>query len=146
MFLSANNFFWRVERRADRMDLIAMWRELGRPKQRSSASSTSRTEATCAARTSSATSGERRGSSTARGPQRLQLRDVRIEIDRKTAASPRGTHVIAELRNGQGAGLSAQMTYYTRGGAKVFAAAAFTLGGSATRTYGASCSTTCGAT
>lgn len=29
------------------------------------------------------------------------------------------------------------MTYYERGGARVFAAGAFTLGGSATRSYGA---------
>jgi Tfp pilus tip-associated adhesin PilY1 len=60
-----------------------------------------------------------------------------IEVDRKTAASPRGTHVIAEIRNGQGSSLAGQMTYYMRGGAKVFAAGAFTLAGSATRAYGA---------
>ena len=31
MFLSANNFFWRVERDGSILRLIAMWRDLGRP-------------------------------------------------------------------------------------------------------------------
>jgi hypothetical protein len=52
-------------------------------------------------------------------------------------ASPRGTRVLAELRNGHGPQLTAQMTYYrTPAGARVFAAGAFTLAGSATRPHG----------
>jgi hypothetical protein len=138
MFLSANNFYWRVERRGDRLNLIAMWRELGRP------------EAALVGVQYVTYGSHLRGPyvvrDTRRTPWLFQGTGLRkgssfgtfgIEIDRKTAASPRGTHVIAELRNGQGAGLAAQMTYYTRGGAKVFAAGAFTLGGSATRPYGA---------
>jgi hypothetical protein len=31
MFLSANNFFWRVEKRGDRMTKTRLWRDLGRP-------------------------------------------------------------------------------------------------------------------
>jgi hypothetical protein len=55
-----------------------------------------------------------------------------IEIDSMTPDSPRGTHVVAEIPNGLGRGLTAQMTYYeTRSGARVFSAGAFTLGGHA---------------
>jgi hypothetical protein len=56
-----------------------------------------------------------------------------IEIDRTTRFSPRGIDVVAEVRGLFRAG-SAQMTYYETGrGAKVFAAGAFTLAGSALR-------------
>ena len=34
MFLSANNFFWRVDVRGKRLYRIRQWRDLGRPKQR----------------------------------------------------------------------------------------------------------------
>jgi hypothetical protein len=54
-----------------------------------------------------------------------------IEIDATTARSPRGTVVLAEIPNLFGRGQTAQMTYYRLGGAKVFAAGAFTLAGSA---------------
>jgi hypothetical protein len=52
-----------------------------------------------------------------------------IEADRVYPGSPRNVRVVAEIPNlfpGHG---SAQMTYYERGGAKVFAAGAFTLAG-----------------
>src|SRR3954469_6630413 len=53
-----------------------------------------------------------------------------IEIDATAAGSPRGTTVLAEIPNLYGPGFTAQMTYYeTSGGAKVFAAGAFTLAG-----------------
>ena len=53
-----------------------------------------------------------------------------IEIDQTSAASPRGTQVLAEIPNLFGPGFTAQMTYYeTARGAKVFAAGAFTLAG-----------------
>ena len=48
-----------------------------------------------------------------------------IEIDARTAASPPGTQLLAEIPNLLGAGRSAEMTYYeTAAGAKVFAAGA----------------------
>ena len=54
-----------------------------------------------------------------------------IEIDATTSASPKGIHVLAEIPNLYGPGFTAQMTYYeTPGGAKVFAAGAFSLAGS----------------
>ena len=50
----------------------------------------------------------------------------------RTAASPPGTLVVAEIPNLFGPGLTAQMTYYeTPAGAKVFAAGALDFGGSA---------------
>ena len=52
-----------------------------------------------------------------------------IEIDHTESSSPRGTRVVAELPNLMGRGLTGQMTYYERGGAKVFAAGAFTFAG-----------------
>src|SRR5919202_1944869 len=53
-----------------------------------------------------------------------------IEADRMTSASPRTTHVVAEIPNLYGRGMTAHMTYYeTNAGAKVFAAGAFTLAG-----------------
>jgi hypothetical protein len=55
-----------------------------------------------------------------------------IEIDARTAASPRGTIVLATMPNLQGPGYSAEMTYYsTRAGAKVFAAGTLNFAGTA---------------
>jgi hypothetical protein len=52
-----------------------------------------------------------------------------IEADRTYPSSPRGVQVVAEIPNLYGPGMTAQMTYYERRGAKVFAAGAFTLAG-----------------
>jgi hypothetical protein len=138
MFLSANNFYWRVERRGTRLDLIAMWRELGRPEAAlvgvQYVTYGSHLRGPYVVRDTRRTPWLFRGTGLRKGSR---FGTFGIEIDRKTTASPRGTYVIAEIRNGQAAGLAGQMTYYTRGGAKVFAAGAFTLGGSATRPYGA---------
>jgi len=55
-----------------------------------------------------------------------------IEIDARTAASPEGTQVLAEIPDEFGPGLTAQMTYYeTKRGAKVFAAGTMNFGGAA---------------
>ena len=54
------------------------------------------------------------------------------KIDETAAASPKTVKVLADVRNLLGPGFTAQMTYYeTPRGAKVFAAGAFTLAGSA---------------
>ncbi len=58
-------------------------------------------------------------------------RDAGVEIDAVAPSTPRGTHVLAEIPNLLGPGMTANMTYYeTQAGAKVFAAGAFTLAGS----------------
>ena len=54
-----------------------------------------------------------------------------IEIDQTTTSTPPGTIVLAEIPDLYGPGLTAQMTYYEAGGAKVFAAGAIDFGGTA---------------
>jgi hypothetical protein len=138
-FLSANNFFWKVQRRGNVLHKIAMWRDIGRP------------EAALVGVQYMAYGPHLRGPylvlNAGAAPWLFRgtgLRNGRsfgtfgIEIDRKTAASPPGTTVLAEVDNRQGHVLMGQMAYYrTKRGARVFAAGAFTLAGSATRSYGA---------
>jgi hypothetical protein len=139
MFLSANNFFWGVERRGAMLQLVAMWRDLGRP------------EAALVGVQYVTYGSELRGPYVVEGAKRApwlfagtglgngsRFGSFGIEIDRKAPASPRTTVVLAEIANGHGREKSGQMAYYeTKRGAKVFAAGAFTLAGSATRSDGA---------
>src|SRR5215211_4198694 len=139
MFLSANNFFWKVERRRNTLHQIAMWRDIGRPEAAlvgvQYVTYGSELRGPYVVRNAHAAPWLFRGTGLLNGSR---FGTFRIEIDRRTAASPRNTVVLAEIQNGQGAGKAAQMAYYrTRRGAKVFAAGAFTLAGSATRSYGA---------
>src|SRR5439155_10427149 len=54
-----------------------------------------------------------------------------IEIDARTAASPRGIQVLARIPDLLGSGRTAEMTYYeTAAGAKVFAAGALNFAAS----------------
>jgi hypothetical protein len=132
-FLSANNFFWRTVVRGNVMTRTRQWRDDGHPED-------------------SIVGTEYRGNDrgTHRGP--WVVRNAApwlfagtglgkgstfgvggIEIDATTRSSPRGTQVLAEIPNLFGKGFTAQMTYYeTPAGARVFAAGAFTLAGSAT--------------
>ena len=138
MFLSANNFFWRVERDGSILRLIAMWRDLGRPEAAlvgvQYVAYGSDLRGPYVVRRSDAAPWLFRGTGLRNGSS---FGSFGIEVDRTTGASPRGVRVLAEIRNGQGRALTGQMTYYTHGNAKVFATGAFTLGGSATRRYGA---------
>jgi hypothetical protein len=139
MFLSANNFFWRVERRGTTLRLIAMWRDLGRPEAAlvgvQYVTYGSELRGPYVVRDARAAPWLFRGTGLRNGSR---FGSFGIEIDRKTAASPSGTVVLAEIQNGHGPTNAGQMAYYrTRRGAKVFAAGAFTLSGSATRAYGA---------
>jgi hypothetical protein len=132
MFLSANNFFWKITIRDDVMTKVAQWRHLGRPE---------------AALVGVGYRGNDRGKH--RGP--WIVRDIHsapwlfagmhlglggsfgsagIEIDKTTPSSPRQLRILAEVPNLLGPGLSGQMTYYeTPAGARVFAAGAFTVAG-----------------
>jgi hypothetical protein len=127
MFLSANNYFWRVERRGDVLVKDKRWRDLERPEaglvgvQYVAYRPTPR--APWVARRSRAGSwllagtDLRPGSRFARGG---------VEIDKVTRDSPRTVQVLAEIPHLFGPGLTAQMTYYeTPSGARVFAAGAF---------------------
>jgi hypothetical protein len=137
-FLSANNFFRRVDIHGNQMTLIGLWRDLGRPEA-----------SLIGVQYLSNDNGKHRGPWVVRNFEAVPwlfhdtgLRDGRhfvvtagTEIDHTAASSPEGVRVIADIKNLFGPGLTAQMTYYeTSGGARVFAAGAFTLAGSANKT------------
>ena len=131
-FLSANNLYWRVDRRRGSLVRVAKWRDLGRPEA-----------AVVGVQFVKNDDGSSRGSWLVRRslhrrwlfgplPPGTRFSNGGIEIDMVSPASPPGTTVVAEIPNLFAPGLNAQMAYYeTAGGAKVFAAGAFTLGGSA---------------
>lgn len=127
LFLSANNFFWKVERRGSLLERTAQWRHLRRPeatligvqyrgndqglKRRPFVVRNARANAWVFAGTG-LTAGSTFGA-------------FGIEIDGTAPVSPRTTQVLAEVPNLLGPGRTAQMTYYeTPGGAEVFAAGA----------------------
>ncbi|MGZ4403676.1 MAG: N,N-dimethylformamidase beta subunit family domain-containing protein [Gaiellaceae bacterium] len=129
MFLSANNFFWKITLDGAVMTRVAQWRDLGRPE---------------AALIGVQYRGNDRGGH--RGPWILSHRGKSsslfagrnidefgsggIEIDATTPSSPRNIQVLAQIPELYGPTFTAQMTYYeTAAGAKVFAAGAFTLAG-----------------
>jgi N,N-dimethylformamidase len=133
IFLSANNFFWRIDLSGRTMTRVKKWRELGRPEA-----------SLLGVQYIGNDEGERRGPWLVR-PQAaagwvfegIKLReqnafsDAGIEIDAVASSSPRGTRILADIPNLLGPGMTAHMTYYeTPRGAKVFAAGAFTLAGS----------------
>ena len=132
MFLSANNFFWRVVKSGQVMHRTNHWRDLGRPEAAligvqyfGNDDGTHRgawiVKNTAASRWIFAGTELRPGSSFANGG---------IEADDVAASSPRGTQIVAAIPNLLGTEHDADMTYYeTRNGAKVFAAGAFTLAG-----------------
>ena len=131
-FLSANNFFWRVDIQGNVMTRVRKWRELGRPEA-----------ALIGVQYIGNDDGEARGAWVVEAGQRrswlfdgITLRDGTrfsnggIEIDKTSAASPPGTRVVAQISNLLGPGMTGQMAYYrTARGAEVFAAGAFTLAG-----------------
>jgi hypothetical protein len=130
MFLSANNFFWRIVRRGDTITRTERWRDLGRAE---------------AGLIGVQYRGNDRGQH--KGPWIVDGRDAApwlfegtgladgsrlgyggIEIDATTPSSPPGTRVLAEIPHLFGPRFTAQMSYYeTPAGAKVFAAGAFDL-------------------
>ena len=132
MFLSANNFFWRVDKRSGTITRVAQWRTLGRPEA-----------ALIGVQYFMNDAGEHRGPWIVRNreahPWVFAGTDLRngspfssggIEADHVVPASPNSVQLVAEIPNLYGPGLTAQMTYYeTRAGAKVFAAGAFTFAG-----------------
>jgi hypothetical protein len=133
-FLSANNFFWRVERKDDVIVKSSRWRDLGRPEarligvqyvghQRSPRGSWI-VRRTPAGSWLFAGTDLGVGSPFARGG---------VEIDQVVPASPNGVRVVADIPHLFGPGMKAQMTYYETGaGARVFAAGAFHLTRAAT--------------
>ncbi len=133
MFLSANNFFWRIDLRGNVMTRVAQWRDLGRPESallgvQYIANDNGESRGPWLVRRSPAASWLFEDARTKRFPA---FSNAGIEIDHTTSSSPDGTQIVAEIPNLMGRGLTAQMSWYeTRNGAKVFAAGAFTLAGS----------------
>jgi hypothetical protein len=133
MFLSADDFFWRVTRHRGVMTKTNEWRELGRPEARLigveyRANDRGQHRAPWIVRNVAATPWLFAGTGLHNGSRFGG--NAGIEIDEMAPSSPRGTKLVAEIPNLFRRGLSADMTYYeTRSGAKVFAAGAFTLAG-----------------
>ncbi len=129
MFLSANDFYWRINRNGYLMRRVARWRDLGQPEASLIGEQFFHND-----------DGEHRGHWIVRTPipwlfagtglhRGSTFSSGGVEADAVAPSSPPGVQVVAELPNlfpGYG---SAQMTYYELGGAKVFAAGAFTLAG-----------------
>jgi hypothetical protein len=134
MFLSANNFFWKVTRSGHTLRRVAMWRSLGKPEASlvgvqwaASNYGTSQSpyvvQGAAASPWAFAGTGLRNGSAFGR---------YGIEIDARAPSSPAGTRLLARIPNAIGAH-DAEMTYYESGsGARVFAAGALNFAASIT--------------
>ena len=124
MFLSANNFFWKVRRNGRLMAKVALWRNVGRPEA-----------SLVGVQFVAGDYGGRQGAYLVRDAGSWAFTGTGLvdgapfgrygfEIDARSAASPPGTQVLASIPNLMGS-RSAEMTYYeTPAGAKVFAAGA----------------------
>ena len=131
MFLSANNFFWKVVLRGRTITRTALWRDLGRPES-----------ALIGVQFIGTDGGYHRAPWIVRDPSpawifagsgldgSASFGSGGIEIDHTTASSPPETRVLAEIPHLFGPRFTAQMTYYeTSCGARVFAAGSFAFGG-----------------
>jgi hypothetical protein len=134
-FLSANNIFYRVERRGRWLVRTGRWRDLGRPEAALVGVQYLRWNENRYRNAPYVVTGAHhapwffRGTNLANGHR---FGSFGIEIDTRTKDSPRGVRVLARIPDIFGPGRSAEMTYYTTPrGAKIFAAGAFTLGGAA---------------
>jgi hypothetical protein len=138
IMLSANNFFWKVEKNGQWMRRIKLWRDLGRPES-----------ALFGVQYRANDDGSRQGVVRLKNTETVPwlfegtglvdgsiLGDVLggygIEIDQTTVFTPPNTIVVGEIPDLYGPGLTAQMTYYeTEKGARVFSAGVLDFGGSA---------------
>jgi len=130
IFLSADNFFWRIRKVGHVMTRTRQWRDLGRPEAsligvQYRANDGGLHQGPWVVRNVGAVPWLFRGTGLRDG-SRFGVGG--IEIDARAPSSPPNTRVVAEIPNVFGPGMSASMTYYeTKRGAKVFAAGAFTL-------------------
>jgi N,N-dimethylformamidase beta subunit-like, C-terminal len=124
MFLSANNFFWKVRRDGRLMTKVELWRRAGRPEA-----------GLVGAQFVAGDYGGRQGGYLVHGASWAftgtglvegdRFGRYGFEIDARSPESPPGTQVLASIPDLMGPGRSAEMTYYeTPAGAKVFAAGA----------------------
>ena len=129
VFLSANNLFWRVEKRGNQMRRSAKWRESGRPEARVCgvqyrANDDGRKQAPFIVSDADAAPWFFAGTGLANGSTLgKEVGGFGIEVDMTTPDSPPGTRVLALIPNLFGLGLHAEMSYYeTDVGARVFSA------------------------
>ncbi|HEY2326883.1 MAG TPA: N,N-dimethylformamidase beta subunit family domain-containing protein [Gaiellaceae bacterium] len=132
LFMSANNFFRRVDRPESTLTLINEWRELGRPEA-----------ALCGVQYLASDRGQRRAPFTVVGADAApwafagtgwhngsQFGIYGIEIDARAESSPETVQVLCNIPDLFGAGRTAEMTYYEHwSGAKVFSAGVLDFGG-----------------
>jgi hypothetical protein len=137
-FLSANNFFWQVERRGRTLRKIVQWRDLDRPEAaligvQYLANDQGIIKAPYVVRSQATMPWLWEGTGLVDGAEFGDVhRGFGIEIDARTRRSPRGTVVLADVPSLYGPGYTAEMTYYeTAAGAKVFAAGTLDFGGRA---------------
>ncbi len=126
IFLSANNFFWKVRREGRQLRRVREWRRLGRPEsalvgaQYVGSNHGAQQEPY---RVVGVTGAPWAFAGTSRAEGDTLGGKYGIEIDARTRASPAGTSVLARIPDLMGPGRTAEMTYYeTPAGAKVFAA------------------------
>lgn len=138
MFLSANNFFWHVERHGRTLRKVRKWRDLDRPEAaligvQYLANDEGRQKGDYVVASATTARWLWEGTGLVDGSTfGLTHGGFGIEIDATTRRSPRGTIVLAEVPEIYGPGYTAQMTYYeTAAGAKVFAAGTLDFGGRA---------------
>jgi hypothetical protein len=139
MFLSANNFFWKVNESGKVLRKVGKWRDAGRPEARLigvqyRANDDGQRQGVFTVQNAAATPWLWDGTGLTDGSTFGEfVGGYGIEIDSTTADSPPGTGVVAQIPDLLGPGVTAQMSYYeTPAGAKVFAAGALDFGGSAT--------------
>jgi hypothetical protein len=139
MFLSANNFFWKVDKQGQVLQKIGEWRDAGRPEAaligvQYRANDDGQKQGVFVVQNTAAEPWLWDGTGLADGSTFGQfVGGYGIEIDATTPQSPPGTVVLAQIPDLFGPGVTAQMTYYeTPAGAKVFAAGALDFGGSST--------------
>jgi len=123
MFLSANNFFWKVARQDQQIRRIQMWRRLGRPEAalvgaQWVAGNTGESEKPYVVEGASGVEGwVFQGTGLVNGSM---FGHSGVEIDQRAASSPPGTVVLARIPQAVGA-RDAEMTFYqSSSGAQVF--------------------------
>jgi N,N-dimethylformamidase beta subunit-like, C-terminal len=139
VFLSANNFFWKVDKTGQILRKIGKWRDAGRPEAgligvEYRANDDGQHQALYTVENTAAAPWLWAGTGLTEGSTFGQfVGGYGIEVDMTAPESPPGTIVLAEVPDLFGPGIGAQMAYYeTPVGAKVFAAGALDFGGSST--------------
>jgi hypothetical protein len=134
-FLSANDFFYKVVKHGDEMDGRWRWRDLGQPEAALVGAQYVDWNHDRYPNRPFDVTGVRRAPWLFAGTglhDGSRFGTYGIEVDSTTAASPRGTMILARIPSIFGPGETAEMTYYaTPGGAKVFSAGVMNFGGSA---------------